>query len=163
MTDKGKTFRLHLVGGRRGPDSDYSSPEAPVLAHDRMIDKDGLDADGWRATLFLPVVVNGATGRHIFETDAEVFRVLEKVSEKWRAEGVAAQRTHVKSVVKTGENIATIISFRERLAIDGTLLGRESITWTVLRERGAWKINQVHLNAGRLDPQMLEILSDGDQ
>lgn len=146
--------------GARTP-ADLSDPAAVVLAHDRFVSADGIDAKAWGRTVFLPLVMLHQGGTEIVDSLDGFVDHMERVWETARAQGIAGLKTRILSHVQPREDMAILSTFRDRLDAMGNVMASTSITWTVIRTHLGWKINQIHFNDARFDPSIVTQLSEG--
>ena len=140
---------------------DELDPAAVVVAHDGFVSADGIDAEAWGQTVFLPLVMLHQGGTEVVEDRDEFIAHMERLWQKARQHGIAGLRTRILSHVQPRDDMAILSTFRDRLDARGNVMASTSITWTVLRTPGGWKINQIHFNDARFDPSLVTQVSEG--
>ncbi|MEM7742596.1 MAG: hypothetical protein AAF409_02700 [Pseudomonadota bacterium] len=151
--------RLVVGGGGRAILPGQGAPGSPaevVLEQDHCIGPDHLDIARWTATVFFPLVMVSSTGTLAID-DAEAFAAhLEELRDTaGRGRGMAGFRTRITSEITPAENIAIVGSYRDHVDAAGDVITSSSITWSLIRSGGAWKINQIHFNDARQDPSVV--------
>lgn len=146
MTSVGEDWR------RIVSDDGLPGPSEPVLAQGDSYGPDGMDVGGWLATIFFPLVISYQGGTEVYVSEEIYVRDhLFPLVETAQDNGIFGLHTEITGIEQTGENIATLKSLRSHLGPDRKVLTTVSVTWTVIREAGVWKINQIHFNDHRAD------------
>lgn len=132
----------------------FLEPTDPILEQDKCFSSIGIDLARWSHTVFLPLTLVG-DGRSyaIAHTEALVDH-LGALERKALELGVTGLRTEILSCEQPVSDMAIISSLRGRLMDDATVIGTTSITWTVIRVSGSWKINQILFNDTVRDPSI---------
>lgn len=131
------------------------NPADAVLAQDACMNNAIIDYDRWATTVFFPLTLVGDGRTFVIETKAELTAHLKALKKKVDELGVVAIRTRILSTQRASKDVAVISSVRERVGSRGELIGSTSVTWTVLNDGGAWKINQILFNDDILDPSVV--------
>ena len=132
----------------------FLDPIAPILEQDSCFGASGIDLARWSNTVFIPLTLVGDGRSYAIEDPNALVNHLVALERKAFELGVAGLRTEILSCEKPVPDMAIVSSLRERLSGVGAVLGTVSMTWTVLRFDGSWKINQILFNDTVRDPSV---------
>ena len=132
----------------------FQEPADPITAQDSCFSEAGLDVVRWSRTVFLPLTLFGDGRSFALDDEQALTGHLRALESKAIQLGVTRLRTEIISHSMPVPNMAIVSTLRERLSNNGTVLGTVSMTWTVIRSEGSWKINQILFNDSVRDPSV---------
>lgn len=146
-------------GGARGPSVAAQradmTPSEVVTEQDQCIGQGLLDVARWCSTVFFPLVMMSETGTMIVDSPRMFERHLFDLQQTALLRGVVGFRTRITSESQPAVNVAIVGSLRDHYDAAGHAVGTTSITWSLVRTDGVWKINQIHFNDTRHDPSVV--------
>lgn len=125
-------------------------PVDVILLQDRAFGAARIDIDLWLRSLHDPVrLLSDENPKGMMLDYAAVIEELLLTETAARADGIAKLRTRILTHLQPTEDLAIIASHRDRLSIQNVVLGTTSMTWTLTRPDGIWRISQIFFDTPR--------------
>ena len=133
--------------------TDYEEARNPdpvdvILMQDRAFGPDRIDIDLWLRSLHDPVrLVRDGDAKGLVLDYAGVIEELLRTEKAARKDGIVKLRTRILTHLQPTEDLAIIASHRDRLSAQNVVLGTTSMTWTLTRPDGIWRISQIFFDS----------------